>query len=129
MTVGGLGSLPGSGDLRHRTKQTRVRDILILVPAHTMSLSPQGNRVHLRICITRKLFSPFRFFQRLSIIIHNEIVNIWENKKQVSAQSMDKPGSAEEKIREALKRTFLLRTRKSQHPPNAGFRVQQLPHT
>ena len=57
------------------------------------SHSSHGNRVHLRICISRELFSPFGFFQRLSIIIHNEIVNVWVDKKQVSAQTVDKPGS------------------------------------
>lgn len=37
---------------------------------------PTSNQ-YLRVCVSWKLLSPFWLLQRLSIIIHNEVINVW----------------------------------------------------
>lgn len=67
----------------------KASDLLLPDEAHSITLFPRCTRPHSRVCVSRKLFPPLRFFQRLSIIIHNEVINIWVEKEGLGLRVRD----------------------------------------
>lgn len=65
----------------------------ILTGSAEMPLSQPCTKPYSRICVSRKLFAPLGFFQWLSIIVHNEVVNVWVEKGEVRAQ---RPGTGQD---------------------------------
>lgn len=72
-----IGFLWGKSPVVSNHKLNHAAVARIKYTEHCFQGSRPTSNQYLRICVSRELLSPFWLLQRLSIVIHNEVIYVW----------------------------------------------------